>query len=70
MSSTTVRAIPTDDAARVTIADYNGITYGTRYPISLSTGSNSVRVDVTAEDGVTTKVYRVTITRAEPVVTE
>ena len=70
VSSTTVRAIPTDDVARVTIADYNGITYGTRYPISLSIGSNSVRVDVTAEDGVTTKVYRVTITRAEPVVTE
>ena len=70
VSSTTVRAIPTDDAARVTIADYNGITYGTRYPISLSTGSNSVRVNVTAEDGVTTKVYRATITRAELVVSE
>ena len=65
VSSTTVRAIPTDAAARVTVADYNGITYGTRYPIYLSTGSNSVRVNVTAEDGVTTKVYRVTITRAE-----
>ena len=66
VSSTTVRATPNDDGASVTIADRNGITYGTRYPIPLSTGSNSVRVTVTAEDGVTTKVYRVTVTRASP----
>ena len=67
--STTVRATPNDDGASVIIADHNGVTHGTRYPISLSTGSNSVRVTVTAEDGVTTKVYRVTVSRAASVVT-
>ena len=69
VSSTTVRAIPKDDGASVTIADANGTTYGTRYQASLTTGGNSIRVTVAAEDGVTTKVYTVTVTRAEPVVT-
>ena len=69
VSSTTVQATPNDDGASVTIADANGIIYRARYPTSLATGSNSIRVTVAAEDGVTTKVYTVTVTRADPVVT-
>ena len=59
--STTVTATPNHDGASVTIADRNGVAYGTRYTASLSPPDNSIRVTVTAEDGNTEKVYSVTI---------
>ena len=59
--STTVTATPNDDDASVTIADRNGVAYGTQYTASLSPGDNSIRVTVTAEDGNTERVYTVTI---------
>ena len=34
--------------------------------VSLSVGSNIITIDVTAEDGQTTRTYTVTVTRAEP----
>lgn len=60
MSSTTVTATPNDAAAAVTI---NGIV-GTSKEVSLSAGSNTITVVVTAEDGETTKTYTLTITRS------
>ena len=66
VSSTTVTADPNDDGASVTIADANGSTQGTSRAVSLSSGDNVIIVTVTAEDGNTTKVYSVTVTRAEP----
>ena len=66
VSSTTVTADPNDDGASVTIADANGSAQGTSRAVSLSSGDNAITVTVTAEDGSTTKVYTVTVTRAEP----
>ena len=66
VSSTTVTADPSDDGASVTIADANGSTQGTSRAVSLSSGDNVIIVTVTAEDGTTTKVYTVTVARAEP----
>ena len=66
VSSTTVTADPNDDGASVTIADANGSTQGTSRAVSLSPGDNVIIVTVTAEDGTTTKVYTVTVARAEP----
>ena len=59
--STTVTATANDDDASVTIADRNGVAYGTQYTASLSPGENSIRVTVTAEDGNTERVYTITI---------
>ena len=66
VSSTTVTADPSDDGASVTIADANGSTQGTSRAVSLSSGDNVIIVTVTAEGGTTTKVYTVTVARAEP----
>ena len=66
VSSTTVTADPNDDGASVTIADANGSTQGTSRAVSLSSGDNVIIVTVTAEDENTTKVFTVTVTRAEP----
>ena len=66
VSSTTVTADPNDDGTSVTIADANGSTQGTSRAVSLSSGDNVIIVTVTAEDENTTKVFTVTVTRAEP----
>ena len=66
VSSTTVTADPNDDGASVTIADANGSAQGTSRAVSLSSGDNVIIVTVIAEDGTTTKVYTVTVARAEP----
>ena len=50
----------------MTIADADGSTLGTSRTVSLSTGDNEITVTVTAEDGATTKVYTITVARAEP----
>ena len=68
VSSTTVTASATHDGASVTIADAGGSTQGTSRTVSLSSGDNEITVTVTAEDGTTTGVYTVTVTRADPVV--
>ena len=66
VSSTTVTAEPNDDGASVVIADADGSTPGTSRAVSLSVGDNEITVTVTAGDGTTTKIYTVTVTRAEP----
>ena len=50
----------------MTIADSDGSTQGTSRTVSLATGDNEITVTVTAEDEATTKVYTITVTRAEP----
>ena len=60
VNNTSITAEPADDSATVTI---NG-TVGTNGEVSLNVGSNIITVEVTAEDGVTTKNYTITINRA------
>ena len=66
LSTTTVTGVAGDDGASVVITDSNGSTAGTSRDVSLSAGDNEITVTVTAEDGDTTRVYAVTVTRAEP----
>ena len=63
VSATTVTAVTTDDkAARVILID--GADLGET--VDLAVGDNVITVEVTAKDGVTTKTYTVTVTRAAP----
>ena len=57
VTSTTVTATASHSAATVTIAPGS--------EVSLAVGENEIAVTVTAEDGSTTRSYRVTVTRAE-----
>ncbi len=66
VSSTTVTVETSHDGASVVIDDGEGSTVGTTRTVSLSTGDNEITVTVTGQDGNTTKVYTVTVTRAEP----
>ena len=66
VSSTTVTAEPNDDGVGVEIADADRSTLGTSRAVSLSVGGNEITITVTAEDGIATKIYTVTLTRAEP----
>ena len=63
VSSTAATAAANDDGASMVIADANGSTTGTSRSVSLAEGSNAITVTVTAEDGETQKIYRVTVTR-------
>ena len=63
VSSTQVTATANHASANVTIADADGNTAGTSRTVALAEGSNVATVTVTAEDGVTTTVYTVTVTR-------
>ena len=57
VASTTVTAAASHSAATVTMAPGS--------EVSLAVGENEITVTVTAEDGSTTRSYRVTVTRAE-----
>ena len=57
VASTTVTAAASHSAATVSIEPGS--------EVSLAVGANEIAVTVTAEDGSTTKTYRVTVTRAE-----
>ena len=56
ISTTTVTASASDAGATVAISP--------RSPVSLAEGANEIAVTVTAEDGLTTRTYTVTVTRA------
>jgi len=60
VSSTTVTALPASSLSTVAI---NGLT-GTAGEVSLSVGSNTITILVTAEDGITTETYTIVIHRA------
>ena len=66
VATTTVTAAATHAAATVAIADGNGSTAGGSRTVTLAEGSNTITVTVTAEDGVATQAYTVTVTRAAP----
>ena len=57
---TSLTASPTafDNAATVTVNGQDAAT-----PVNLSVGSNTITIEVTGRDGVTTKTYTVTVTR-------
>ena len=59
-NSTTITATPADNTATVTI---NG-TPGSSSTVDLSAGSNTVTIEVTAQDGITQKTYTLNITRS------
>ena len=64
VTETTVTAAANDEAASYTVkldgvADSDGV-------IPLAVGSNVIAVEVTAEDGETSRTYTVTVTRAAP----
>ena len=63
-SATTVEALPAHGAATVEIADGSGSTLGPRRTVALAEGVNGIAATVTAEDGATVRVYRVSVTRA------
>lgn len=54
----TVTATPAHDKATVA--------YGVAMPAALAVGSNSISITVTAEDKTTSKIYALTVTRANP----
>ena len=58
VAATTVTATPSHSAASVSIAPGS--------EVSLAEGENEITVTVTAEDGLTTQAYTVTVTRAVP----
>ena len=64
VASTTVTATANDAGAAVVIADGTGSTVGATRTVSLAEGDNAITATVTAEDGETTRAYRVTVTRA------
>ena len=64
VSATTVKAVTTD--ARATRKILIGGVQDLDADVDLAVGDNTITVEVTAEDGVTTKTYTVTVTRAAP----
>ena len=64
VDETSVTATPNDEAADVVISDVDGSTAGTTRTTRLAEGTNAVGVEVTAEDGIATRNYGVTVTRA------
>lgn len=63
VTSVTVNATTTDSNATVKI---NGVSVGSganSTPINLAQGSNTINLVVTAQDGVTTQTYSITVTR-------
>ncbi|MCG9969989.1 cadherin-like beta sandwich domain-containing protein [Pelotomaculum terephthalicicum JT] len=64
MNSITVTPFPADNNATVTV---NGepVTGGqVSPPINLNVGANSINIVVTAQDGISTKMYTITVNRA------
>ena len=64
LSSTTVTVAANNAGAVVEIADAVGSTLGETRTVRLEEGGNAITVTVTAEDGATTRAYRVAVTRA------
>jgi len=60
----TLKPVANDANASITVNGTVVASGTTTNPISLSVGSNSVSIVVTAQDGVTTKTYALTVTRA------
>lgn len=61
--TSSINVTPTNTTAKLSV---NGTSTGSGSPVSVSTavGTTIITVAVTAQDGITTKVYRITATRA------
>ena len=64
VTSITVTPTTADTAASVTVDDTTVVSGDASNPITLIVGENAIVIIVTAEDGVATKTYTVTVTRA------
>jgi gliding motility-associated-like protein len=65
-TSVTVTPKTSDATATVTVNGASVTSGGTSAAIALNVGANKITTVVTAQDGVTTKTYTVTLTRATP----
>ena len=68
MSQITVTATPTDSKAATVVKIGGSVDSDGTVPLTV--GSNSVTVEVTAEDGQTTRTYTIFVTRAALVSSE
>ena len=70
VASLTLTPVASDTNATLTV-NGNAVTSGqASVAISLGVGDNVITIEVTAEDGNTTRTYRVTVTRAPPTGTD
>ena len=69
VASTTVTPTATQVGATITVDGTTILSGNASSTIPLNVGSNSIVTSVTAQDGVTTNVYTVTVTRLSPVET-
>lgn len=67
INSITVTPTANDSSAVIKINDTSTASGSISSPISLNTGTNTIIVVVTAQDGVTSKTYTVTVNKAAPV---
>ena len=71
VESTTVTPTKSDDGAEIefldgTDSDLIDADYAAGHQVKLLVGENVIKVKVTAEDGVSTRTYTITVTRATP----
>ena len=66
VTQVTVAATASDSNASVEYSPADADTGTEGHQVDLSAGKNTVTVTVTAEDGTTTRIYTITITRAAP----
>lgn len=66
VESVTVVGTKNDDGATVQVVENDGTTTADQATVTLAVGANPIKVEVTAEDGTTKKVYNVVVTRDEP----
>ena len=64
VSVTTVSAEPSDPNATVTVTPDDGDAHAAGHQIALAVGDNEIAATITAADGVTRRIYTVTVTRA------
>ena len=64
VATTVVTATASHEAASAVIGDGDGSTTDAPRTVALAEGDNAITVNVTAEDGVATRTYTVTVTRA------
>ncbi|MHA6643785.1 cadherin-like beta sandwich domain-containing protein [Mesorhizobium sp. A623] len=71
-TDTTISLTPTvsEPNATITVNGISVVSGAASAPVSLSVGSTTVTVDVTAQDGTTTKSYTVIVTRASSAVAD
>ncbi|MDQ0438692.1 hypothetical protein QO014_003087 [Kaistia dalseonensis] len=69
-AATTVTPTARDDGATITVNGSPVTSGGSSGAISLDLGANTITVAVTAEDGVTSETYTVTVNRAAPASTD